>query len=233
MYSEKIGIIGGFGAYATLHFYRRILEEFSGESERDYPHIIMDNDFTMPSRTRALLYNESYDEIVHAIAASFKMMLENQVDKIVMVCGTAHYFLEDVFKVIPEARNKTINIIDCLGEDIQKRSIKKVLIIAAEGTLQKELYSGILQGRYCIECVSPGEKRYSEIRFFIEKVKHNDLDEDTLSEFENFIEEFHIKDVVLGCTEFPIIAEKINWKDRYCFYDPLEITIQKLKTILV
>lgn len=233
MYSEKIGIIGGFGAYATLHFYRRILEEFAGESERDYPHIIMDNDFTMPSRTRALLYNESYDEIVHAIAASFKIMLDNQVDKIVMVCGTAHYFLEDVFKLIPDAKDKTINIIDCLGEELRKHNIKKVLIIAAEGTLQKGLYSDILQERYCVECVSPGKKRYSEIRFFIEKVKHNDYDEDTLSKLDNFIEEFQIKDVVLGCTEFPVLAEKINWSDRYYFYDPLEIAIQKIKKILV
>lgn len=54
MYREKVGIIGGFGAYATLNFYKRLLEEFASESERNYPHIIMDNNFTMPSRTRAL-----------------------------------------------------------------------------------------------------------------------------------------------------------------------------------
>lgn len=43
MYKETIGLIGGFGAYATLNFYRRILEEFATDSERNYPHIIMDN----------------------------------------------------------------------------------------------------------------------------------------------------------------------------------------------
>lgn len=43
MYREKVGIIGGFGAYATLNFYKRLLEEFASESERNYPHIIMDN----------------------------------------------------------------------------------------------------------------------------------------------------------------------------------------------
>ena len=42
MYREKVGIIGGFGAYATLNFYKRLLEEFASESERNYPHIIMD-----------------------------------------------------------------------------------------------------------------------------------------------------------------------------------------------
>ncbi len=28
MYNEIIGIVGGFGAYATLGFYQQILEEF-------------------------------------------------------------------------------------------------------------------------------------------------------------------------------------------------------------
>ena len=92
MYKEKIGIIGGFGAYATLNFYKRILEVFKGEKEWDYPHIIMDNNFTMPSRTRALLFDESYEEIVEEIGASMKRMISLDVDYIVLVCGTAHCF---------------------------------------------------------------------------------------------------------------------------------------------
>lgn len=55
MYNQSIGIIGGFGVYATLGFYRNLLEVFTADSERNYPHIYMDNDFTMPSRTKALL----------------------------------------------------------------------------------------------------------------------------------------------------------------------------------
>lgn len=55
MYHQSLGIIGGFGGYATLGFFQRILEAFASDSERNYPHIYMDNDFTMPSRTKALL----------------------------------------------------------------------------------------------------------------------------------------------------------------------------------
>lgn len=52
---KRIGIIGGFGAYATLDFYGRLLDSFAVESERDYPNMIIDNVYSMPSRTRALL----------------------------------------------------------------------------------------------------------------------------------------------------------------------------------
>ena len=77
----------------NVNFYKRLLEEFASESERNYPHIIMDNNFTMPSRTRALLYGEAYDEVVDGISDSIQLMMQNDVSKIILVCGTAHYFL--------------------------------------------------------------------------------------------------------------------------------------------
>ena len=111
MYREKIGIVGGFGAYATLNFYQRILESFASDSERNYPHIIMDNNFTMPSRTRALLYDECYDEVVQGIADSLRMLSEQGADRMILVCGTAHYFLEDVYKIIPQVQQKVMDMI--------------------------------------------------------------------------------------------------------------------------
>lgn len=100
MYRETIGIIGGFGAYATLGFYSDILKAFASDSERNYPHIYMDNDFTMPSRTRALLYGEAYDDVVKMIADSMVKMDALGADHIVLVCGTAHAFLPDIYNIL-------------------------------------------------------------------------------------------------------------------------------------
>ena len=97
-----VGIIGGFGAYATLDFYGRLLDSFAVESERDYPNMIIDNVFSMPSRTRALLTGEGQTEIVETIANSMKKMLDYDVDCMVMICGTAHYFLPYVHEKLPE-----------------------------------------------------------------------------------------------------------------------------------
>ena len=48
---NSIGIIGGFGAFATLDFFGRLLVRFRSDCERNYPRIVMDNNFRMPSRT--------------------------------------------------------------------------------------------------------------------------------------------------------------------------------------
>lgn len=209
MYREKVGIIGGFGAYATLNFYKRLLEEFASESERNYPHIIMDNNFTMPSRTRALLYGEAYDEVVDGISDSIQLMMQNDVGKIILACGTAHYFLNDVYKKIPEAKEKIVDIINIMGEELKLKDEGEVLVIAAEGALQKKLYQTRLK-KYGIKCVNPDEEDFIDIRYFIECVKRNELNEDLVHQFGNFLDKFGKRNVVLGCTEFPVLVEYID-----------------------
>lgn len=236
MYKEKLGLIGGFGAYATLNFYKRILEYFQSETERGYPHIIMDNNFTMPSRTRALLYDESYDDIVKAIADSINLMLMQDVERIVLVCGTAHYFLRDVYDLIPQAQERVVDMIDCLGEELESKCVRKALVIAAEGALLKELYPERLSA-YGITCVSPGKGHYEKIRYFIESVKKNKTNSVVREEFLDFIDSFGVENVILGCTEFPVLVkglpDKIKYRGRgYEFYDPLEVMLDKLKRIM-
>lgn len=237
MYRETIGIVGGFGAYATLNFYKRLLQEFSSENERNYPHIIIDNNFTMPSRTRALLYEEAYEQVVKEISASIRMLMDNNASKIILVCGTAHYFLQDIYRQIPEAQEKIVNIIDIVGEELQKQKKDTVLVIAAEGALKKNIYVNGLS-RHGINVVQPTEDEYLEIRYFIESVKQNMLSNETVERFNHFLgggAKGKLNDVVLGCTEFPVIVqfmEDLLGPSKYNFYDPLEMTIKRLKQIL-
>lgn len=233
MYHEKIGIIGGFGAYAGLDFYKKLLDSLATGNERDYPHIIMDNDFTMPSRTRALLYDECIEEVVCGITDSVKLMLDNKVDKIVLVCGTAHYFLDQVYERLPEAENHIVDIIDSLGERLQGEKVTNCLVIAAEGTLKKELYTRKLE-KYGVDCITPDEEKYSQIRCFIEAVKRNLLSEDIAAQFLEFLEQYECRHIILGCTEFPVLIDYIKGVcgtalERYHFYDPLETVIADLK----
>lgn len=235
MYRESVGILGGFGAYATLGFYRRMLEAFASDSERNYPHIYMDNDFTMPSRTRALLYGDDYEEVVKLIAASMRKMIGMDVDYIVMVCGTAHAFLPDVYQLVPEAREKVLHIIEILRDSLNTGAVSEVLVIAAEGALQKGLYPAYLKP---VKCINPTEEYYDEIRFLIESVKQNMFEDNVYQRFIAFLNQFHCKDVVLGCTEFPVLVEAVKNSrfegqiKPYRFYDPLVLTIQRLKQIL-
>lgn len=241
MYKEAIGIVGGFGGFATLNFFKRILEEFASECERNYPHIYMDNDFTMPSRTRSLLTGEQHEVIVNAIAASIRKLIYLGGDSnvhIILPCGTSHAFLKDVYKLVPEAEEHIINIIETAGKRLNTMSVNEVLIIAAEGTLKHDIYAKAFE-KYNIKCITPDAAYYSEIRYFIEAVKRNILSDEVSDRFLKFLETFQVENIVLGCTEFPVLIDylhKSNFiesiRSKYNFYDPLEITIEELKHIL-
>lgn len=49
MRDRVLGIIGGMGSYATLSFYKKVLDGFSAEKEWERPRIIIDNYYTLPS----------------------------------------------------------------------------------------------------------------------------------------------------------------------------------------
>ena len=133
-----------------------------------------------------------------------------------------------------------IDIIEVLGKELGEQGCKKVLVIAAEGVLLKEFYSQRLE-KYDIFCVNPSKEYYEEIRYFIECVKQNTLSEASAERFIAFLNHFSVADVVLGCTEFPVLVNyirKLGTFDRktgqcFHFFDPMEMTIQYLKKTLV
>ena len=65
-----LGVLGGMGTYATIHLFEQYAELFPAEKEWDRPRIIIDNNCTMPSRVRAILYNERWNELVDKMSAS-------------------------------------------------------------------------------------------------------------------------------------------------------------------
>jgi len=64
-----IGVLGGMGPYATLHFLKRILDLTPVTKDRDHFRIITDNNVKIPSRTRAVKYGEKspVDDMVYLL----------------------------------------------------------------------------------------------------------------------------------------------------------------------
>lgn len=106
-----------------------------------------------------------------------------------------------------------------------------ILVVAAEGALQYNLYPKKLS-KYSIECVSVTEEYYKDIRYFIECVKRNSISREDGIRSKIFLEQFGVTDVLLGCTEFPVFIkyfEDCSLFNKYTFYDPLQLAIDKIR----
>lgn len=88
-----IGIVGGMGSYATLKYFERILEAFPAERDWERPRVIIDNYCTLPSRVRAVLYNERVEELEQDLTDSVRGLLNAGADRIILACNTSHVFL--------------------------------------------------------------------------------------------------------------------------------------------
>ena len=230
--NEVIGIVGGFGSYATLNFFEQILDSFPAEKEWDRPRILIDNYCTLPSRVRGILYNENVDAIIEGMSSSVSNLINAGATKIIISCNTAHYFLDEVYKRVPESKEIIINIIDELAIHLDKQGIDEISLIATEGTLESNLYQKTFS-KYNIKINAPKKEDFTRMSELIEVVKQNKpIDSKVKQDFINLIKEQKDDAVILGCTEFPVIYKNVAQElenENITIFDPLDLAILKIK----
>lgn len=75
---------------------------------------------------------------------------------------------------------------------------------------------------------SPSDAVFSKLRFFIESVKTDNISDEVISSFSEFLLEQPSDIIILGCTEFPVLYDRIRNScqiSRLRIYDPLEVTL--------
>lgn len=223
-----VGIVGGMGSYATVDFFKRIIDAFPGTYEWDRPRILIDNRCTMPSRVRAILYDENRDELVSLLSDSARNLLTAGATRLVFACNTSHVFLPEVFEQIPEAREATIHIIELCAQRLAEKGTKSCYLLATEGTIAVGIYQQIF-GSYGIEVVSPSQEEQVLLRDFIEIVKQNKIDDAQRQRLYDYISSLGRDDVILGCTELPVLYGNASYQlGTTNVHDPLAYVIEQL-----
>lgn len=226
-----IGVVGGMGSYATVDFFKRLVEAFPAEKEWERPRVIIDNYCTMPSRVRAILYGEQREELVDMLTDSVRHLIAAGANRLVFVCNTSHVFLPEVFARVPEAKAMVVDIIEACAEDAAKLGIQRISLVASEGTIDTGIYPSVFE-KYGIEINAPSQQEYTYLRDFIEVVKQNQIDASIRQVYGAFVSELSNDAVILGCTELPILHQEclVNglMTDKI-FIDPLQSAIDRLK----
>ncbi|MCR5355880.1 MAG: amino acid racemase [Lachnospiraceae bacterium] len=231
--SEKndhiIGIVGGMGSYATVDLFKRIIDAAPTKKDWEKPHVIIDNFSTVPSRVRAVLYNEQKDKVVECLASSVRNLMNCGADRIIVGCHTAHIFLPDAIKLVDGAEGCVINIIEAAVRLCVSKGYDKVRLLATEGTVETGIYTDAFSGTK-IEIINPDEKGLVDIRTIIEDVKQNLIGKATRELFRSLACADE-NPVLLGCSELPVIYG--NCREAGIVFeneviDPFQIVIEEL-----
>jgi len=231
---DAIGIVGGMGSVATAGFFSALVRAFPGEKEWDRPRIVVDNACQMPSRVRALLRGEGKDELISRLADHMSGLVNLGCTDIVLCCNTSHVFLPEVLPIVRKRCEgkpfRLRHILRILGEDLRERGIKQVSLLATEGTLDAGIYPAVFL-EYGVIVDDEGKAGYPQLRALIEMVKQDMVDDESLMQFIALVNRQAREDVVLGCTEFPILRDMLGERKfllNAVLHDPLEATIRRL-----
>lgn len=134
---KRLGIIGGMGSLAAVHFFRRVVERTPARCDQDHVEIVLHNNNHVPDRSDAIL-NGGADPRPELIR-SCQLLEASGVDLIAIACMTSHAFLPDL-----QAATRT-TILDGIAATARhcrrvRPDARRVGVLATTGSLQSGVF---------------------------------------------------------------------------------------------
>ena len=215
---KTIGVIGGLGPMATVYYLEWIVRQTVAESDQEHPRIYLESIPDIPDRTDYIL-GKSNDNPYPMILQAAQRLIQSGADFITIPCVTAFYFVEQLQK---ELSKPVLSLPELLVKELQNKGIKKVGILATNGTNQSGVLSTILR-KNGIECVVPDEAHQKMVMEIIygQIKKGTPVNIHMFHEVEMYLLACGVKKIIMGCTEIPLIKKEYKLGDIYI--DILEI----------
>ena len=192
---------------ATAYFMRRIIEMTDAATDQENIEMVVFNTPSIPDRTGYIL-GKSKDNPLPKIIELANDLERQNVDYIAMPCITAHFFHDDIAKSVYVPVS---NGIKEAGEYLQDRGIKKVGIMATDGTAETKLFDSVFKD-FGVECIYPDR----ECQKLTMSIIYDDVKagrDVSMKEFELVKKQLLDKGaqvVILGCTELSIVKRDNN-----------------------
>jgi len=206
---KTAGVMGGMGPDATVDFMARVIALTDSGNDQDHIHMIVDQDPTVPNRQRAI--REGLNDVTDALGAMAKRLEDAGADFLVMVCNTAHVFLDGVHA------NTNIPFISIIDESVNEidrvcPDARIVGVMATDGCLDTGIYQDAItaSGR---EALVPEGVEMEQLMSLITAIKAGNQGEDirrSMQASANALIEQGADVIIAGCTEIPIVFEGEN-----------------------
>jgi aspartate racemase len=206
---KTAGVMGGMGPDATLDFMAKVIALTDSGNDQDHIHMIVDQDPTVPNRQRAI--REGLNDVTVALGAMAKRLEDAGADFLVLVCNTAHVFLDGVHA------NTNIPFISIIDESVNEidrvcPDARIVGVMATDGCLDTGIYQDAItaSGR---KALVPEGTAMEQLMSLITVIKAGNQGEDIRQSMQasaNALVKQGADVIIAGCTEIPIVFEGEN-----------------------
>jgi len=196
-----VGVIGGMGPAATVHFMARVLALTPAKREQDHLRLLVDCNPRVPDRNDALRDGGPSPESV--LAAMARGLECAGAELLVMPCNTAHAFAG---AITAATSLPFINLIEAASDAAVAARPGAVGVLAADGCLEAGLYQEAFarRGAPLIACEPDAQRRFMELLY---QIKSGDTGDGVRAAMRALAEGLIARGaevVVAGCTEVPL-----------------------------
>ena len=206
--SKVIGIIGGVSWASSDTYYRRMNEIMRDRFGSLYSADILM--YSIPFHTFAaqerLAAQGDWTMMTAMMNDAAKRLKAGGADFIVIASNTLN-------SLAPEIEEKVgvpvLNIIDVVGEEIIKKSLKNVILLGTKHTMESGFYKDKLEEKFGLHILLPTieERNYINDVIFDELCNDRVIDSsrDGYKRIINRLQDAGGEGVILGCTEIPLL----------------------------
>jgi aspartate racemase len=199
--TKTVGVLGGMGPYATLAFFKALLDQTPAKKDWEHLRVIIDDNPHIPSRTRYLLYKE--DSPFDGMLESCKKLQQYPVDFIAVPCNSAAIFVPEL-----QARIDVpiLNICEVTANALAVNypQAKRVAVLGAYVTYTARVYERFLAD-HSIALVDHGSEMQEAIVELIEELKLGNSNANQAMRLQALLRrlksDLQVDAAVLGCTE--------------------------------
>ena len=139
-----IGILGGMGTQAGLDFCNKLAKLNRGRSDQNYPLFLLYNKSNIPDRKQNL---NKYSKVLKSLVNGCKFLQKNKCKFISIPCNTAHYWYEDLKRII---KIPILNMPRIVYENASKNCKKgsKIGLLATDTTIKTGVYKRYFNKKY-------------------------------------------------------------------------------------
>jgi aspartate racemase len=205
---KTVGIIGGMGPFATLDFFKKILESSHVELDQEHLHIFIDNNSQIPDRTSYIM-GAGIDPYPFILESAKKLIMIG-CTLLCMPCNTAHYWA-DILKNDIDGKAIFIDMIETVKEYIQLKygTNTRIFVMGTNGLITSKLYDKYFGDSMLLY---PGTSLQDEIMSLIMQIKAGKLTElaNIFNKLIFKLKEYNPDVIIAACTEIPLILPYVN-----------------------
>ncbi|MEU0947245.1 amino acid racemase [Streptomyces canus] len=216
-----LGVLGGMGPLASAEFVRNLYTSHAYGSEQELPRILLDSDPCLPDRTEAILLGRE-GEFATMLGGKLAQLVERGSAHVVVVCFTAHHFLDRIDTAVQE---RVISLIDVAMQTLATRP-GRFLLLATDGARCSRVFERHPGWHLVTDRIElPGPADQQLIHRLIYRIKGQTVsEEEVLTQVESMRTRHLCDGLLLGCSEFHLFSTAVAARHgEHTVIDPLRV----------